>query len=253
MFETFQDIWGNCTTTRDCIPLAGGLYTCIHPSFDVGTSPTHPITMSHKSHPHNTPNDRINRKYEIASSSLCISYASSKSATQSKGFLNFPIRLWSWTPIKATNSLKLSSISKRSSLLESHDLMAVFIPPTDGPEKCSEQAGRPAAFEPPEYTMKEIYDNIPPHCLQPNTLVSLYYILRDYFFVLVMVSVARQIPNISYPYLRSLAWATYAFLQGLVFTGKFCASSLSVEPILISIFRCRALGARSWMWPWRPL
>ncbi|KAE8441529.1 hypothetical protein EG329_004875 [Mollisiaceae sp. DMI_Dod_QoI] len=97
--------------------------------------------------------------------------------------------------------------------------MAVFIPPTDGPEKCSEQAGRPAAFEPPEYTMKEIYDNIPPHCLQPNTLVSLYYILRDYFFVLVLVSVATQIPNISYPYLRSLAWATYAFLQGLVFTG----------------------------------
>lgn len=84
------------------------------------------------------------------------------------------------------------------------------------PEKAVE---RPAVFVPPEYTMKEIYDAIPPHCLQPNTFLSLYYILRDYFFILILVSVATQIPNISYPYLRGLAWATYAFVQGLVFTG----------------------------------
>ncbi|KAF8861182.1 hypothetical protein BDZ45DRAFT_587299 [Acephala macrosclerotiorum] len=84
----------------------------------------------------------------------------------------------------------------------------------------SEHAGQsPDVFVPPEYTMKEIYDNIPAHCLQPNTWLSLFYILRDYFFVLILVSIATQIPNVPYPYLRSTAWFAYAFVQGLVFTG----------------------------------
>lgn len=78
----------------------------------------------------------------------------------------------------------------------------------------------PSAFHPPQYTMKEIYAAIPPHCFHPNTLISLAYVFRDLFFVLALALIASQIPSyLSHPYLQVLAWATYSFAQGLVFTG----------------------------------
>lgn len=90
----------------------------------------------------------------------------------------------------------------------------------DKAERCPENSH--AEFTPPEYTMKEIYKAIPPHCLRPNTLLSLYYVLRDFFFAATLISLATQIPNIipsSHPYFQGFAWFSYAFLQGLVFTG----------------------------------
>jgi fatty acid desaturase len=77
----------------------------------------------------------------------------------------------------------------------------------------------PEKWEPPDYTMKQIYDAIPSHCFQPNTLLSLGYVLRDFAFVLVLGLAATQIPSLPFPYLRQVAWFTYAFVQGLVFTG----------------------------------
>ncbi|RDW85092.1 hypothetical protein BP6252_02682 [Coleophoma cylindrospora] len=75
-------------------------------------------------------------------------------------------------------------------------------------------------FTPPEYTMKQIHDAIPVHCFKPNTLLSFSYILRDFFYALVLGSIAvTQIPKLESPTFRNLAWAAYAFCQGLVFTG----------------------------------
>lgn len=76
-----------------------------------------------------------------------------------------------------------------------------------------------ATFTPPTYTMKEIYASIPPHCLQPNTLLSLFYVLRDVVFATTLVLLTFLIPHLPHPHLRLLAWATYAFTQGLIFTG----------------------------------
>lgn len=74
-------------------------------------------------------------------------------------------------------------------------------------------------FTPPAYTMKDIHDAIPPHCTQPNTLLSLSYILRDFTYVFSLMALATQIHYIRNPYLNFLTWAIYSFLQGLVFTG----------------------------------
>jgi len=49
-------------------------------------------------------------------------------------------------------------------------------------------------WEPPDYTMKQIYDAIPPHCFRPNTFLSLGYVLRDFAFVLMLGLAATQIP-----------------------------------------------------------
>lgn len=75
-------------------------------------------------------------------------------------------------------------------------------------------------FTPPEYTMKDIHDAIPPHCFKSNTLLSLAYVLRDFAFVFILMYIAAtQIPGIQNQHLRTMAWATYSFCQGLVFTG----------------------------------
>lgn len=77
----------------------------------------------------------------------------------------------------------------------------------------------PPKFVPPTYTMKDIHAAVPSHRFEPNTLLSLAYVLRDISFVLTLSFLATYISSIPNPYLRLLAWATYCFCQGLVFTG----------------------------------
>jgi fatty acid desaturase len=73
---------------------------------------------------------------------------------------------------------------------------------------------------PPEYTIKEVHDAIPPHCFRPSTLLSIAYILNDVALVACLGYIAvTQFPGIQNQHLRTLAWATYAFCQGCVFTG----------------------------------
>jgi omega-6 fatty acid desaturase (delta-12 desaturase) len=86
------------------------------------------------------------------------------------------------------------------------------------PIESNEQPSKPF-FTPPTYTMKEIHDAIPPHCFQRNTLLSLFYILRDYFFIGLLFSVATQIPLLPSHALRVSAWIAYSAIQGLLFTG----------------------------------
>lgn len=75
-------------------------------------------------------------------------------------------------------------------------------------------------FELSSFTMKEIYDAIPPHCFKPSTIRSVAYVIRDYFYLSVLVYLAiTYIPIIPYTPLRFLAWSAYTVLQGFVFTG----------------------------------
>ncbi|RFU29695.1 hypothetical protein B7463_g6628, partial [Scytalidium lignicola] len=75
-------------------------------------------------------------------------------------------------------------------------------------------------FELPDFTMKQIYDAIPPHCFKPSSLRSMAYVVRDYFYLSVLVyGAVTYIPMLPNPWLKVLAWGVYAFLQGLVFTG----------------------------------
>jgi omega-6 fatty acid desaturase (delta-12 desaturase) len=86
-------------------------------------------------------------------------------------------------------------------------------------EQAPKPADKSAFFVPPTYTMKEIHDSIPPHCFKRYTLLSLSYIARDFFIVFVLAAIATQIPLIPSYSIRFIAWAVYAFCQGLVFTG----------------------------------
>jgi hypothetical protein len=72
--------------------------------------------------------------------------------------------------------------------------------PADKAEETPKDAGK---WEPPDYTMKEIYDAIPPHCFRPNTLLSLGYVLRDFAFVATLALAATQIPSLPFPHLRT--------------------------------------------------
>lgn len=75
-------------------------------------------------------------------------------------------------------------------------------------------------FTPPQYTMKDIHDAIPAHCFERSTLRSLAYIARDFFYLIsLMYIAATQIPRIQNNTAQVLAWITYTFCQGLVFTG----------------------------------
>ncbi|KAF3903242.1 hypothetical protein ABW20_dc0105408 [Dactylellina cionopaga] len=76
------------------------------------------------------------------------------------------------------------------------------------------------AFEPPSFTMKEIYDAIPAHCFKPSTLRSMAYVVRDYFYLSVLIYGAiTYIPQLPNVYLRFVAWTAYTIVQGFVFTG----------------------------------
>jgi hypothetical protein len=77
-------------------------------------------------------------------------------------------------------------------------------------------------FTPPDYTIKQVHDAIPAHCFQPNTLLSIGYLLRDVAMVVVLGAIAAtQIPGIPNQHVRTAAWAIYSFCQGLIFTGMW--------------------------------
>lgn len=76
-----------------------------------------------------------------------------------------------------------------------------------------------ASFEVPSFTMKQIYDAIPAHCFRPSNIRSAAYVVRDLVFTGILLYGAVNIPLISSPWLRALAWSAYAVAQGMVCTG----------------------------------
>lgn len=67
--------------------------------------------------------------------------------------------------------------------------------------------------------MDELRRAIPDHCFERSTAISLSYLLRDIFYVTVLIFGALKIPSIQSISIRMLAWISYGFLQGLVGTG----------------------------------
>ena len=71
----------------------------------------------------------------------------------------------------------------------------------------------------PKYTMQDVYNAIPRHCFEPDTFRSLGLVGRDVAMALILLGFATRIPYIDNLYMRVLAWSSYGFCQGLVFTG----------------------------------
>jgi len=67
--------------------------------------------------------------------------------------------------------------------------------------------------------MKEIYDAIPKHCFERDTLRSYRYVARDLVMVAALVFAASHIHLLPHIALRIVAWTLYTIAQGMVCTG----------------------------------
>ena len=74
-------------------------------------------------------------------------------------------------------------------------------------------------FELPDYTMKEIYDAIPPNCFKSSALRSMLYVARDFGYMSILAYASSFIQYIPAAYTRAFLWTVYTVLQGMVFTG----------------------------------
>ncbi|MBW0543723.1 hypothetical protein O181_083438 [Austropuccinia psidii MF-1] len=88
-------------------------------------------------------------------------------------------------------------------------------------------------FVPPNFTIKELLSAIPPHCFERSAWKSSLYLIWDLFLSLTLIYGASHInsvfnhsnqifKNLNSNILvlfRFLAWSTYAYLTGLVWTG----------------------------------
>ncbi|PRP82866.1 hypothetical protein PROFUN_04729 [Planoprotostelium fungivorum] len=74
-------------------------------------------------------------------------------------------------------------------------------------------------FQVPTFTMKEIYDAIPKHCFERDTLRSYRYVARDLVMVAALVFAASHIHLLPHIALRIVAWTLYTIAQGMVCTG----------------------------------
>ena len=77
-------------------------------------------------------------------------------------------------------------------------------------------------FKVPDYTIKEIRDAIPPHCLERSALRGFAYIARDMLLLASTFYIFHNYATSEYvgsPRLRFCLWIIYGFLQGLFATG----------------------------------
>jgi omega-6 fatty acid desaturase / acyl-lipid omega-6 desaturase (Delta-12 desaturase) len=75
------------------------------------------------------------------------------------------------------------------------------------------------AFALPSYSMKQVRDAIPKHCLHPDTLTSFSYVLRDLGLIAITGYASSFIHHVPHSLLRGVFWVVYTFLQGLFGTG----------------------------------
>ena len=75
-------------------------------------------------------------------------------------------------------------------------------------------------FSVPEYSFKELYNAIPPHCFEKSATKGFAYIVRDSFCILVTFYLSsKYIPMVPSCLVRILLWALYTFIQGLFGIG----------------------------------
>lgn len=73
-------------------------------------------------------------------------------------------------------------------------------------------------FELPDFTIKEIYDAIPPYCFKSGLMWSLLYVARDFGYVSTLIYASSFIQYLLVAYARTLLWIIYTIIQGIVFT-----------------------------------
>jgi len=64
-----------------------------------------------------------------------------------------------------------------------------------------------------------VYDAIPPHCFNRNTVRSLSYVARDLLLVTLVGLAGSCIQYVPFLPFRILAWCLYGVVQGMLFTG----------------------------------
>ncbi|KAI9729192.1 MAG: hypothetical protein M1834_007099 [Cirrosporium novae-zelandiae] len=75
-------------------------------------------------------------------------------------------------------------------------------------------------FEVPDFTMKQIYDAIPPHCFRPSTIRSMAYVVRDYIYLGSLIYLTHLgTPLLPHASLRFLAYTAYTIAGGIIMTG----------------------------------
>ncbi|KAG5653713.1 hypothetical protein H0H81_011117 [Sphagnurus paluster] len=97
----------------------------------------------------------------------------------------------------------------------------------DGPEY--EARRRKGTFTPPDLSLKDVRDAVPPHLFQRSTLKSLFYILRHLAFTYAFYYIATHIDCIAQAvtdgglpgssFVRSVLWILYWGWQGVTFAG----------------------------------
>lgn len=75
-------------------------------------------------------------------------------------------------------------------------------------------------YEVPDLVMKDILKAIPSKCFERSAVKSMYYVVRDVFFVVLFGYLANNyicmLPN---SFLRTAAWTGYIIMQGFLLTG----------------------------------
>jgi omega-6 fatty acid desaturase (delta-12 desaturase) len=73
---------------------------------------------------------------------------------------------------------------------------------------------------PTQVGIKELKSSIPPHCFKPSPTRSLLWLLHDISLaILISVVAGQSIPQVESSILRCALWASYGWIQGLLFTG----------------------------------
>lgn len=101
----------------------------------------------------------------------------------------------------------------------------------DGPEY--EARKKKGTFSPPNLSIKDVRDAVPPHLFERSTLKSLFYIFRHLSFTCIFYYIATQIDVLSdwvafrgYPFayhlVRTTLWILYWGWQGVTFAGIWC-------------------------------
>lgn len=77
-------------------------------------------------------------------------------------------------------------------------------------------------FKVPDYTIKDILQAIPTHCYNRSYAVLMYYAVRDVVLCVTAGYLANTfIPMLGNQWVRAAAWAGYAWVQGMLYTGMW--------------------------------
>lgn len=80
----------------------------------------------------------------------------------------------------------------------------------------------------PKLDINDLRKAIPKHCFESSLPRSLSYAVRDVTAITSLAWAANHISSIPYLGVRIVAWTTYGYLQGLLFTGLWILAHVSL-------------------------